>query len=82
MNVILAEALVQSVLKWSSLVVDWLQSFEQFFINVPYHILVASYSDGSVLSLKQSHQSKTSYKYYDTLMKIVLRTGASLPSLV
>ena len=31
---------------------DWLQSLKQFFINVTYHI-----------ALKQSHQSKTSYKY-------------------
>ena len=28
---------------WSfEMIVDWLQSLKQFFINVPYHILVAS----------------------------------------
>ena len=43
---------------------DWLQSLKQFFINASYHILVAGlYSDGPVL--KQGHQSKTGYKYYD-----------------
>ena len=26
----------------------WLQSLKQFFINVSYHILVASLTDGSV----------------------------------
>ena len=35
---------------------DWLQSFKQVFIHVPYHIIVAS----SVL--QQNHQTKTSYK--------------------
>ena len=64
---------------------DWLQSLKQFFINVSFYLFVdflinklylVSNSDGSVL---RPHQSKTSYKYiYDTSMKIVLRTGASL----
>ena len=34
--------------------VDWLQCFKQFFINVSYHILVASLT---LMALKQSHQS-------------------------
>ena len=41
---------------------DWLQSLKPFFINVPYHILVASLTL-MALFLKQSHQSKISYKY-------------------
>ena len=36
--------------------VDWLQSLKQFFINVSYHILVASLTL-MALFLKQSHQS-------------------------
>ena len=36
---------------------DWLQSLKQFFINVPYNILVAS------ISLMALYQSKTSYKH-------------------
>ena len=39
---------------------DWLQSLEQFFINVSYHILVASLT---LMALFLSHQSKTGYKY-------------------
>ena len=27
---------------WIRVMIDWLQSFKQFFINVSYHILVAS----------------------------------------
>ena len=42
--------------------VDWLQSLKQFFINVSYHILVASLTL-MALFLKQNHKSKTSYKY-------------------
>ena len=47
------------------LYIDWLQSIKLFYINVPYHILVA---------LKQSHQSKASCKYiiwhiYEKLFK-------------
>ena len=34
---------------------------KQFFINVSYHILVASLT--LMALLKHSHQSKTSYKY-------------------
>ena len=26
----------------ANMIVDWLQSLKQFFINVPYHIFVAS----------------------------------------
>ena len=37
---------------------DCLQSLKQFFIKY-----VTSNSDGSVLRLKQSHQSYTGYKY-------------------
>ena len=43
-------------------ILDWLQSLKQCFINVSYHILVASLTL-MALFLKQSHQSKTSYKY-------------------
>ena len=42
--------------------VDWLQSLKQYFINLSYHILVASLTL-MALFLKQSHQSKTSYMY-------------------
>ena len=48
---------------------DWLQSLKQFFINVPYHILVASLTLMALrtirvrLATSKSHQSKTSYKY-------------------
>ena len=42
-------------------VLDCLQSLKQFFINVSYHILVASLT--LMALLKQSHQSKTGYKY-------------------
>ena len=45
----------------SRLEVDWLQSLKQFFINVSYHILVASLT--LMALLKQSHQGKTGYKY-------------------
>ena len=41
---------------------DWLQSLKHFFLNVSYHILVASLTR-MALFLKQSHQSKISYKY-------------------
>ena len=37
------------------LCLDWLQSLKQFFINVSYHILVASLT--LMALLKQSHQS-------------------------
>ena len=33
--------------------VDWLQSLKQFFINVSYHILVASLTLMALLNLKQ-----------------------------
>ena len=49
-----------SLAKLANLILDWLKSLKQFFINVPYHILVASLT---LMALKQSHQSKTSYKY-------------------
>ena len=42
-------------------IIDSLQSLKQFFIKVPYHILVASLT--LMALLKQSHQSKTGYKY-------------------
>ena len=40
-----------------SLFLDWLQSLEQFFINVPYHIRVASLTLMALSVLRQSHQS-------------------------
>ena len=42
---------------------DLLQSLNNFFINVSYHTLVASLTLMALFYLKQSHQSKTSYKY-------------------
>ena len=54
--------------------VDWLQSLKQFFINVSYHILVAS------LTLMIRVRLVTSI--YATLMKNVLWTGASLVVMV
>ena len=36
------------------LYLDWLQSLKQFFINVPYHLLVASLTLMALQSLKQS----------------------------
>ena len=48
-------------------ILDWLQSLKQYFINVSYHILVTSLTM-MALFLKQSHQSKTSYKYTKCLI--------------
>ena len=45
-------------------VVDWLESLTIFHQCVISYTCSQSYSDGSVLrTLKQSHQSKTGYKY-------------------
>ena len=48
----------------------WLQSLKQFFTNVSYHILRFK-TEPSELDWLQVYDN-------DTLMKIVLRTGASL----
>ena len=73
--------------------IDWLQSLKQFFINVSCHILVASLtlmalfvsytcsqsiSDGSVCKTEPSEYDWLQVYDYDTLMKNVLMTGASL----
>ena len=53
---------------------DWLQSLKQFFINVSYHILVASLT---LMALEPSELDWLQV-YNMTLIKIVLRTRASL----
>ena len=56
---------------------DWLQTLKQFFISMSYHILVASLW-WLCFKNRAIRVTLATIIWYDTLMKIVLRTGASL----
>ena len=65
--------------EWKGLTVtiDWLQSLNQFFVNVSYHILVVSLT---LMALKTEPSELDWLQVYDMThwWKIILRTGASL----
>ena len=60
--------------------IDWLQSLKQFLINVSYHILVASLTLMALFFKTEPSELDwlQVYDNSDTVMTIVLRTGASL----